>query len=55
MKLTLEPNKVTLNAALDKDIIIERMLDGSTKVSIDEYQYEMNECACKRHYRNKLI
>ena len=41
MKLTLEPNKVTLNAALDKDIIIERMLDGSTKVSINEYQYEM--------------
>lgn len=41
MKLTLEPNKVTLNAALDKDIIIERMLDGSTKVNIHEYQYDM--------------
>ncbi len=41
MKLTLEPNKVTLNAALDKEIIIERMPDGSTKVNIKEYQYDM--------------
>ena len=35
MKLTLEPNKVTLNAALDKDIVIERMFDGSTQVRIN--------------------
>lgn len=41
MKLTLVPNKVTLNAALDKDIIIERMFDGSTQVRINEYQYDM--------------
>ena len=41
MKLSLEPNKVILSAALDKDIIIERMVDGTAKVSLNEYQYDM--------------
>ncbi len=55
MKLTLEPNKVTLNAALDKDIVIERMFDGSTQVRINEYQYDMMNVLVKGTIETNLF
>lgn len=41
MKIILEPNKVILNASLDKEVIIERLANGSINVVINEYQYDM--------------
>ncbi len=55
MKLTLEENKVTLNAAVDKDVIIEKLADGTTSVNVNTYEHEMMNVVVRGTIINNLF
>lgn len=55
MKLILESNKVTINAALDKDVIIEKAADGTASVKVNSYEQEMMNVVVRGTIENNLF
>ena len=55
MKIALDNDKVTLYAAVDKDIIIEKQPDGIAKVSINTYEQEIMKVVVKGTIMNNLF
>lgn len=55
MKLTLEKNKVLLNAAIDKDVVIERMEDCTAHVTVNTFEHEMMNVVVRGTIENNLF
>lgn len=55
MKIALDNDKVTLYAAVDKEIIIEKQPDGIAKVSINTYEQEIMKVVVKGTIMNNLF
>lgn len=55
MKLTLEKDKVLLNAAIDKDVIIEKLADGTATVTVNIYEHDMMNVVVRGTIENNLF
>lgn len=55
MKLTLEKDRVLINAALDKDVIIEKLADGTATVKVNSYEQEMMNVVVRGTIENNLF
>lgn len=55
MKLTLEKDKVLINAALDKDVIIEKLADGTATVTVNTYEHDMLNVVVRGTIENNLF
>lgn len=55
MKIFLNGDKVTLSAAVDKDVIIERTSSGEPKVKVNSYEPEMMNVVVKGEIETNLF
>lgn len=55
MKLTLEKDKVLINAAIDKDVIIEKLADGTATVTVNIYEHDMMNVVVRGTIENNLF
>ncbi len=55
MKLTLEKDKVLINAAIDKDVIIEKLADGTATVTVNTYEHDMMNVVVRGTIENNLF
>lgn len=55
MKLTLERDKVIINAAIDKDVVIDKLEDGTAKVTVNTYEHEMMNVVVRGTIENNLF
>lgn len=55
MKIFMDGDKVTLNASIDKDIVIERGTDGVPFVTVNSYEPEMMNVVVRGRIENNLF